>query len=130
VVNTDGALHCFAAFLAEAAPAVTGLAQITRAHAEAFKPWLAARPGQNKPAVTPATIAHRLGTLRMFFARIGEWGWDDAPARMPMFPGDLSRPGHPLLLPRENGRALDRHTSQQPPPGDPASRRGLFGRSN
>jgi site-specific recombinase XerD len=96
VVNTDGALRCFATFLAEAAPAVTGLAQITRAHVEAFKPWLAARPGQNKPAVTSATIAHRLGTLRMFFVRIDEWGWDDAPARVPMFPGDLPRPGRPL----------------------------------
>jgi site-specific recombinase XerD len=101
VVNTDGALRCFATFLAEAAPAVTGLAQITRAHVEAFKPWLAARPGQNKPAVTPATIAHRLGTLRMFFVRIDEWGWDDAPARVPMFPGDLPRLDRPLP------RALD-----------------------
>ena len=47
VVNTDQTLRCFAAFLAEAAPAVTGLAQITRRHVEDFKPWLAARPGQN-----------------------------------------------------------------------------------
>jgi len=96
VVNADQALRCFAAFLAEAAPQVTGLAQITRRHVEAFKPWLAARPGQNKPAVTTATIAHRLGTLRMFFARIEEWGWDEAPPRVPMFPGDLPRQDHPL----------------------------------
>ncbi len=96
VVNTDQTLRCFAAFLAEAAPAVTGLAQISRRHVEAFKPWLAARPGQNKPAVTQSTIAHRLGTLRMFFVRIDEWGWDDAPARVPMFPGDLPRLDRPL----------------------------------
>ena len=101
VVNTDGALRRLAAFLAETAPGVTGLAQITRRHVEAFKPWLAARPGQNKPAVTPATIAHRLGTLRMFFVRTGEWGWDDAPARVPMFRGDLPRLDRPLP------RALD-----------------------
>jgi integrase len=101
VVNTDGALRCFAAFLAESAPAVTGLAQITRAHVEAFKPWLAGRPGQNKPAVTPATIAQRLGTLRMFFIRIDEWGWDEAPPPVPMFPGDLPRLDRPLP------RALD-----------------------
>ena len=101
VVNTDQTLRCFAAFLAEAAPGLTGLAQITRRHVEAFKPWLAARPGQNKPKVAPATIAHRLGTLRMFFIRIGEWGWDDAPARVPMFPGDLPRLDRPLP------RALD-----------------------
>jgi site-specific recombinase XerD len=96
VANTDQALRCFAAFLAEAAPGITGLALITRAHIEAFKPWLASRPGQNKPAVAPATIAHRLGTLRMFFIRIGEWGWDDAPPRVPMFPGDLPRLDRPL----------------------------------
>ena len=96
VVNTDQTLRCFAAFLAEAAPAVTGLAQITRRHVEDFKPWLAARPGQNKPQLTTATIAHRLGTLRMFFLRIEEWGWDEAPPRVPMFPGDLPRQDHPL----------------------------------
>jgi site-specific recombinase XerD len=95
VVNTDGALRCFAAFLAEAAPG-TGLAQITRRHIEDYKPWLAARPGQNKPRVTTNTIIHRLGTLRMFFLRIAEWGWDDAPPRVPMFPGDLPRTDHPL----------------------------------
>ena len=52
-------------------------------HVEVYKPWLATRPGQNKPSVTTATIAHRLGTLRMFFVRIDEWGWDEAPARVP-----------------------------------------------
>jgi site-specific recombinase XerD len=63
---------------------------------EAFKPWLAARPGQNKPRVTQATMAHRLGTLRMFFTRIDEWCWDDAPTQVPMFAGDLPRQDHPL----------------------------------
>jgi site-specific recombinase XerD len=96
VVNADMALRCFAGFLAETAPEVSCLSQVARRHVEAFKPWLAARPGQNKPAVTTATIAHRLGTLRMFFVRIDEWGWDEAPPRVPMFPGDLPRTDHPL----------------------------------
>jgi site-specific recombinase XerD len=95
VVNTDGALRCFATFLAETAPGV-GLAHITRAHIEDYKPWLAARPGQNKPRLTTNTIIHRLGTLRMFFLRTAEWGWDDTPPRVPMFPGDLPRTDHPL----------------------------------
>jgi hypothetical protein len=34
--------------------------------------------------------------LRMFFVRIDEWGWDQAPPRVPMFPGDLPRQDHPL----------------------------------
>jgi site-specific recombinase XerD len=96
VGGADLALRSFAAFLAGQSPPATTLTAISRHHIEAFKPWLAARPGQNKPAVTTATIAHRLGTLRMFFIRIDEWGWDEAPPRVPMFPGDLPRQDHPL----------------------------------
>lgn len=96
VGGADLALRSFAAFLAETAPEVTGIAQVTRGHIENYKPWLAQRPGQNKTRVTTATLAHRLGTLRMFFVRIEEWGWPEAPARVPMFPGDLPRQDHPL----------------------------------
>jgi site-specific recombinase XerD len=96
VTGADLALRSFAGFLVEAAPEVVSTAQVTRRHIEDYKPWLAARPGQNKPRVTTATIAHRLGTLRMFFVRIDEWGWDQAPPRVPMFPGDLPRQDHPL----------------------------------
>jgi hypothetical protein len=72
VSGADLALRSFAAFLAEAPPPAVSLAGITRRHIEDFKPWLAARPGQNRPRLTPATIVHRLGTLRMFFLRIEE----------------------------------------------------------
>ncbi len=96
VNNADIALRAFVCFLLETAPEVTSTAQITRRHIEDYKPWLAARPGQNKARVTTATLAHRLGTLRMFFVRIDEWGWHEAPARVPMFPGDLPRQDHPL----------------------------------
>ena len=105
VSGADLALRSFAAFLAETCPHAATLRAITRGHVEDFKPWLAARPGQNKPRLTTATIAHRLGTLRMFFVRIAEWGWDEAPARVPMFPGDLPRQDHPLP------RALDDATA-------------------
>jgi site-specific recombinase XerD len=96
VTGADLALRSFAAFLLDTAPEVTDLTQVGRQHIEDYKPWLAARPGQNKPRLTTATLAHRLGTLRMFFVRIEEWGWDDAPPRVPMFPGDLPRQHHPL----------------------------------
>jgi hypothetical protein len=101
VGGADLALRCFAAFLARAAPEVTSIAQVTRRHIEDYKPWLAARPGQNKPRLTPGTIIHRLGTLRMFFIRLDEWGWAEAPPKVPMFTGDLPRTDHPLP------RALD-----------------------
>jgi len=96
VGGADLALRSFAAFLTQAAPGVTCLAQVRRRHIEDYKPWLAARPGQSKPRVTTATVAHRLGTLRMFFVRLDEWNWDQAPPKVPMFPGDLPRQDHPL----------------------------------
>ena len=96
VGGADLALRCFAAFLTQAAPEVASITQVTRRHIEDYKPWLAARPGQNKPQLTPGTIIHRLGTLRMFFVRLDEWGWDEAPAKVPMFTGDLPRTDHPL----------------------------------
>ena len=96
VNGADLALRSFAAFVAEAAPEVTSTADVARRTIEDFKPWLAKRPGQNKPRLTTATIAHRLGTLRMFFVRIEEWGWEEAPSRVPMFSGDLPRQDHPL----------------------------------
>jgi site-specific recombinase XerD len=96
VNGADLALRSFAAFVAEAAPEVTSTADVVRRNVEDYKPWLAKRPGQNKPRLSTATIAHRLGTLRMFFVRIDEWGWDESPARVPMFSGDLPRQDHPL----------------------------------
>src|SRR3954468_13396362 len=77
-------LRAFAGFLLEAHPDVTSVAAVTRAHIEAYKPWLAARPGQRTARVTVNTRAHRLGTLRMFFLRIEEWVWDDRPDRVPI----------------------------------------------
>src|SRR3954452_25639598 len=32
----------------------------------------------------------------MFFVGIDEWGWAEAPPRVPMFPGALPRQDHPL----------------------------------
>jgi hypothetical protein len=63
---------------------------VQRHHIEDYKRWLAARPGRNRPAVTANTIAHRLGTLRMFFIRIEEWQWPEAPPRVQIVPGDLT----------------------------------------
>jgi hypothetical protein len=49
VGGADLALRSFAGFLAETVPEVASIAQVTRQHIEDYKPWLAARPGQNKP---------------------------------------------------------------------------------
>jgi site-specific recombinase XerD len=58
---------------------------------------LAGRPSRAEQAAGDhRDIVHRLGTLRMFFVRLDEWAWDEAPPRVPMFPGDLPRLDHPL----------------------------------
>jgi len=96
VSGADLALRSFAAFLTDTGSDVVTVAAITRRHIEGYKPWLAARPGQKVPRLKTSTIAHRLGTLRMFFIRIDEWGWADAPGRVPIVAGDLPRQDHPL----------------------------------
>jgi integrase len=96
VTGADLALRSFTAYLAAEHHAVQRIRDVGRPQVEGFKTWVAARPGQNRARVTPATIAHRLGTLRVFFLRIDEWGWDDAPPRVPMFLGDVPRQEHAL----------------------------------
>jgi site-specific recombinase XerD len=96
VSNADQALRSLAAFLAEQAPDVRFVADIRRHHIEDFRIWLAARPGQRTARLTPASLAHRLGTLRMFFVRISDWDWPEAPTRVPIIPADLPRQDHPL----------------------------------
>jgi hypothetical protein len=100
VSGVDLALRSFTEFLIQAAPELTTLADVTRRHIEDYKPWLAARPGRScgrtGDRVTTNTIAHRLGTLRMFFVRIEDWAWPEAPQRVPIVPGDLPRQDKPL----------------------------------
>lgn len=91
VDNADMALRCFAEFLIEAAPKVQTLATVERRHIEDYKPWVARRPGRTSQQVTTNTIAHRLGTLRMFVVRLDDWGWQEAPPRVPIVPGGLPR---------------------------------------
>ena len=96
VHNTDQCLRAFATYLIQCHPQVRTVAAIGRPQIEGYKPWLLARPGQNKPTLAPATSAHRLGVLRMFFMRIDEWGWPEAPSRVPMFHGDIPVQDHAL----------------------------------
>ncbi|GAA1373222.1 tyrosine-type recombinase/integrase [Luteococcus sanguinis] len=90
------ALRVFATYLIAHHPDTTRLDQIGRPEIEGFKTWLASRKGKNGQLTNPATMAHRLGNLRMFFLRIDEWGWPEAPARVPMFHGDVPKQHHAL----------------------------------
>ena len=97
VADAERSLRELASFLAREAPEVTGVADIRREHIEAYKLWLAERPKSNGVGkLHRHTIRARLLTLRCFFERIAEWGYDDAPARPLIFHGDLPLGEQPL----------------------------------
>ena len=81
-VETD--LRLFAGFLIDHDPALAGAVDIERSHIEAFKVWQHAQPG-TKGTIKASTFRRRICMLRMFFLRIIEWDWPDAPARVPIF---------------------------------------------
>ena len=84
-------LRIFACFVVDHDPALSCVADIDRSHIEAFKLWQQAQPGVKGTPLATATFRRRLGMLRMFFVRITEWGWPDAPVRAPIFFGDVPR---------------------------------------
>ena len=88
-IDTD--LRAFARFLVDHDPALEGVADVERHHIEAFKTWQATQPGQKGETFAAASLRRRLTHLRMFFIRITEWDWDDAPARVPIFFGDIPK---------------------------------------
>ncbi len=90
------ALRFFAGHLTTIDPVCVTVAKIGRHHIEAHKRWIAARPGRTGATWSPTTIRMRLGLLRSFFERIIEWGYDDAPARVPIYEGDLPKPDEAL----------------------------------
>ncbi len=91
VVGIGADLRGFVAFLAAHHPAVVNVASLERRHIESYKTLLATRPGRNGPRLAPATVRRRLSSLRMFFERITEWGWDDTPSRPLVFAGDVPK---------------------------------------
>lgn len=95
VLAVDLALRQFAGCVTDVDPTCRAMAQVTRAHFEDYKRWLARRPGRNG-TLSPSTISGRLGLLRTFFERIIEWGYDDAPARIPIYAGDFPDRDEPL----------------------------------
>ena len=97
VALIDTTLRHFAVYLTDHHGGLTHVAEIRRTHIEGFKTFLAARPGyrgSRGPAKT--TTGMRLGHLRSFFDRIIEWDYSDAPARNPVFAGDMPIRDRPL----------------------------------
>jgi integrase len=95
VAATSLMLRHLAAHVTAAEPACVRVADIGRSHIESYKLALAARPGRNGRLST-TTIRHNLGMARTFFERIIDWGWNDAPRRVPIFTGDIPKADEPL----------------------------------
>ncbi|MEJ7902071.1 MAG: tyrosine-type recombinase/integrase [Thermomicrobiales bacterium] len=78
---------------------VTCIADVDRTHIEAYKTWLAARPGYRKnTSLSKTTIGMRMGHLSAFYQRIIEWQYPDTPKRAPVYSSD--RPIKDKPLPR------------------------------
>ena len=97
VVAASLALRHLAAHLVATDPGCVSVAAIERRHIESYKLALAARTGASgdKPIATQ-TIRHNLGMVRTFFERVIDWGYDDAPRRVPVFTGDIPKADEPL----------------------------------
>jgi integrase len=93
----DTTLRQLAGLLLAQHPQVSCVADIRREHIESYKVWLAERPGyRRRGTLSKTTIGMRMGHLRIFFERIIEWDYDDAPRRNPVFAGDRPIKDRPL----------------------------------
>ncbi len=75
---------------------VAVVGEITRTNIEDYKVWLAAQPGAKGAVMAKNTQRQRLRMIRIFFERLIEWDWPDAPARNPIFHGDIPPRTDPL----------------------------------
>jgi site-specific recombinase XerD len=92
VVGIEAVLREFACFLSRQAPEVTSVADIRRAHIEAYKSHLSNRmtvgSSRHGGKLSKVSIAGHVSALRTCFERLGEWGGDDVPASVLVFSGD------------------------------------------
>jgi site-specific recombinase XerD len=92
----NGALRQLARWIL-ASTSIESVTEIRRDDIEDFKVWLSAQQGTNG-SLSANTYGQRLRMLRVFFERIIEWDWPDAPPRNPVIGGDI--PPRPDPLPR------------------------------
>lgn len=95
VEAADNALRSLATYLV-GEPRLRRLKGLRRDHVEGYKLWLVQRPVGRGKTISARTVRHRLGMLRVFFERIIDWGWDDAPKSCPILQADLPRVDDPL----------------------------------
>jgi integrase len=90
----------FGQFLTQADPGLVSLAGLDRRRH--IEPYLSAQVdapnSKNNAVITIGERQRRILAVGNFLTDITQWGWDDAPARRLMFPGDVPR--LPRTLPR------------------------------
>jgi integrase/recombinase XerD len=96
MVRVEGVLREFAGWLAVNTPEVLCVADLRRAHIEAYKLHLSTRPSARGGRLSKISLAEHLGTLRTCLERLTEWDDDDIPARVLVFAGDLPLRDDPL----------------------------------
>jgi site-specific recombinase XerD len=89
-------LRGFAGYLVDHHRRVRRLRHVRRDHIEGYHRWLADQPVGRTKTISRRTVRHRLGMLRVFFERVAEWGWGDAPTGTLIFDGDLPKLDDPL----------------------------------
>jgi site-specific recombinase XerD len=94
--TTESALRLFAGYLVDNHPEITAFADVRRAHVQAYKSSLAARPGLRTETLANQTVRGQLGALVAFFARLEELDIADTPPRQPIRRSDLPIKDDPL----------------------------------
>ena len=123
IVHAEQSLRELIIFCSQHHPEVRRVADLRRQHLEQFKTWLAEQPGR-AGRLHKRTVAMRLGDLRVFFERITQWGWEDAPTCVLLFNGDnpiLVEPSSPPVRQRPRGARPDHQG--RPGPGAGHARR-------
>jgi site-specific recombinase XerD len=91
----NNTLRQLARWLLEETPVRT-VREVRRSHLEDFKVWLSRAPRTTGKPLATNTRRQRLQVMRMFFERIIEWDWPDAPPRNPIITGDIPPSPEPL----------------------------------
>lgn len=105
VAGAERALREFAGFITTTSPTVARIADLRRAHVEAYKLHLSQRLSISGKKLSKNSIVNHLGGLRTCFERLSEWGGEDQPAGLLVFSGDLPRLDEPLPRFLDDGAA-------------------------
>ncbi len=96
VSAVDLCLRLCAGWVTEHDPMCRSASAVDRGHIESYKVHLSSRTNRAGRPLATKTRRMRLGFVRTFFERIIEYGYDDAPARVPVYESDLPTVDEPL----------------------------------